>query len=295
LDSQVPTPAHWSKDFVEHLRTVHLALIATAAALVIVALTTKSCSTPVAKNEIHKIQELQTSWSVKLTYSMKQETFNREEPKEEKRLPISRGSSLEVLYGTNGSSNTPKSITTYLPSELSVASIFNDSGEVVSGSIEEVVPKIPNTLASFQKWWDSLDDHRLIVYFPTSVFAKAEVIENPHLPETKLLTNAQIYSRGERGNLLMSNLSKRSFRLPKNAGNVTMTLHGPREYDGKGPGDDLDFVYDGSNSVEFVVSGFSYVRLNREALCAYLRLPLGASDYTFYDLRQIADLNVLRT
>jgi hypothetical protein len=32
---QAITPAHWSKDFVEHLRTVHLALIATAAALVV--------------------------------------------------------------------------------------------------------------------------------------------------------------------------------------------------------------------------------------------------------------------
>src|SRR5215469_4918784 len=47
--AQQPTPAHWSKDFVEHLRTVHFALIATALALIVIALTTKPYSTDVAK------------------------------------------------------------------------------------------------------------------------------------------------------------------------------------------------------------------------------------------------------
>jgi hypothetical protein len=267
-------------------------LIATAAALVIVALTTKPYDTGVAKNEIHKIQELRTGWSVKLTYPMRHETFNREEQKEEKRLSITRGSSLVVLYATNEDSSSPRYITVNLPSELSSASILDDSGEVISGSFEEVVPTIPNSLVSFQKWWDSLDDRHFIVYFPTSVFEKAEVIENRHLPKQKLYANAQIYSGGEWGNLLLSNIGKRSFRFPKKAGNVTMTVQGAKD---ENPdthfADALDFVYDGSNSVDFVVSGFSYVRLNRKAFCAYLRLPEGLADYTFYDLRQIADLN----
>jgi hypothetical protein len=57
-------PAHWSKDFVEHLRTVHFALIATAVALVIVAVTTKPYSTAVAARELRQIQDLRSQWSL---------------------------------------------------------------------------------------------------------------------------------------------------------------------------------------------------------------------------------------
>jgi hypothetical protein len=56
-------PVHWSKDFVEHLRTVHFALIATAVALVIVALTTKPYSTAVAKNEFHRLRGFMRNWT----------------------------------------------------------------------------------------------------------------------------------------------------------------------------------------------------------------------------------------
>jgi hypothetical protein len=34
-------PAHWSKDFVEHLRTVHFALIAVAAGLILLVLSAR--------------------------------------------------------------------------------------------------------------------------------------------------------------------------------------------------------------------------------------------------------------
>jgi hypothetical protein len=71
---EITQAAHWSKDFVEHLRTVHLTLIATAAALVVVALTTKPYSTEVAKNELHKILELKANWSPGLFYSLLSDT-----------------------------------------------------------------------------------------------------------------------------------------------------------------------------------------------------------------------------
>jgi hypothetical protein len=64
LRPQIPaTPAHWSKDFVEHLRTVHLTIIVTAVALIIIALTTKPYNTAVASNELQKIYELKSAWS----------------------------------------------------------------------------------------------------------------------------------------------------------------------------------------------------------------------------------------
>jgi hypothetical protein len=74
LRKEITQAAHWSKDFVENLRTVHLTLIATAAALVVVALTTKPHSTEVAKNELHKILELKANWSPGLFYSLLSDT-----------------------------------------------------------------------------------------------------------------------------------------------------------------------------------------------------------------------------
>jgi hypothetical protein len=56
-------PAHWSKDFVEHLRTVHFALIAVSAGLILLVLSARKYDAIVALVQIEEIIDLQKQWS----------------------------------------------------------------------------------------------------------------------------------------------------------------------------------------------------------------------------------------
>src|SRR5580698_5760375 len=56
-------PAHWSKDFVEHPRTVHFTLIAISVALILLASSTNPYNSLIAIRELEAIIELQTLWS----------------------------------------------------------------------------------------------------------------------------------------------------------------------------------------------------------------------------------------
>jgi hypothetical protein len=56
-------PTHWSKDFVEHLRTVHFALIVVSTGLLLLAFSSKSYNARTAYREIDEILKLQHVWS----------------------------------------------------------------------------------------------------------------------------------------------------------------------------------------------------------------------------------------
>jgi hypothetical protein len=56
-------PAHWSKDFVEHLRTVHFALIAVSAGLILLVLLGKQYNPVAALVQIEEILDIQARWS----------------------------------------------------------------------------------------------------------------------------------------------------------------------------------------------------------------------------------------
>jgi hypothetical protein len=165
--SQPVTSAHWSKDFVEHLRTVHLALIATAAALIVVALTTKPYSTEVAKNELHKILELKKSWSPKSFLVMKKGNVDASPisvPPNPNQIGFDVAKQLMGRYQVDN--------TLYLfhldipenPSYVSVDEFF--------GPFDYQLPKIPDTLAAFKHWWDELDQHKIMIYFPKTIEAQ---------------------------------------------------------------------------------------------------------------------------
>jgi hypothetical protein len=59
------SPTHWSKDFVEHLRTVHFTLIGVATALILIVLSAKPYSPTVALRQVHQIIELKKLWSAR--------------------------------------------------------------------------------------------------------------------------------------------------------------------------------------------------------------------------------------
>ncbi len=60
---KAPIPAHWSKDFVEHLRTVHFALIAISAGLIVLVLGSHKYDAARALVQIEEIIDLKCQWS----------------------------------------------------------------------------------------------------------------------------------------------------------------------------------------------------------------------------------------
>jgi hypothetical protein len=63
LKSSPSRLSHWSKDFVEHLRTVHFALVLVAAVLIVTGTNTESSRLSVALTQIQQIAKLERQWS----------------------------------------------------------------------------------------------------------------------------------------------------------------------------------------------------------------------------------------
>jgi hypothetical protein len=57
-------PAHWSKDFVEHLRTVHFALIAISAGLILLVASSREYNPVTALVQVDEIIDLRHQWSL---------------------------------------------------------------------------------------------------------------------------------------------------------------------------------------------------------------------------------------
>jgi hypothetical protein len=61
--SSTPVPSHWSKDFVEHLRTVHFALIAVSVGLILLVLSSSQYNAVTALVQVQEILDLKRQWS----------------------------------------------------------------------------------------------------------------------------------------------------------------------------------------------------------------------------------------
>jgi hypothetical protein len=57
------SPYHWSKDFVEHLRTVHFTLIIVSTGLLLLLISSKPYNAVTALVQIEEILELKRAWS----------------------------------------------------------------------------------------------------------------------------------------------------------------------------------------------------------------------------------------
>jgi len=58
------SPAHWSKDFVEHLRSIHFTLIGISIGLIVIVLSAKPYNPAVALRQIHQIIQFKKTWSL---------------------------------------------------------------------------------------------------------------------------------------------------------------------------------------------------------------------------------------
>src|ERR1700683_4014015 len=89
-------PRHWSKDFVEHLRTVHFALMAISAGLLLLVLSAREYNAVAALVQIEEIISLKSQWSVRWILDHAQ----RNEPYVKANIPPS-----DNYYGVSGSDN----------------------------------------------------------------------------------------------------------------------------------------------------------------------------------------------
>jgi hypothetical protein len=72
FNARRPNPSHWTQDFVEHLRTVHLALATVSVSLLVVLVGAKDIDFSKALTQATEVSELSTKWGcVLLQKSMK--------------------------------------------------------------------------------------------------------------------------------------------------------------------------------------------------------------------------------
>jgi hypothetical protein len=161
--------SHWSKDYVEHLRTVHFSLIALSLAAIVLATAPGRDEITKARAQLSSIRELTRIWDVKwftstidgIVHEIKQKgQFSIERPSE----------SLFVL-------DTKFPEVDHFRSQLTVKWTADDW--IVDGpaatdkshagiddlcSQTEISPKAPTSLKQFQELWDRLSGKNQIVF-----------------------------------------------------------------------------------------------------------------------------------
>jgi hypothetical protein len=162
-------PAHWSRDFVEHLRTVHFALIAVSAGLILLVLSSKPYSPAIALRQIEEIIELQKEWSP----SWLIESLKVERPVEPARNLLWAGQgagqggypnltlgpdrrNLRFLgtYAKRHSNQKPQTYIFVFPEAMWRVDEPHDSEGLHPD--QWILDRFPKTLSSFKRWWDSL-------------------------------------------------------------------------------------------------------------------------------------------
>ena len=280
---QPVTPAHWSKDFVEHLRTIHLALIATAVALVVVALTTKPYSTAAAGNEIRQIQDLRNHWSPEFVRNLPDEThheikmFQRTadyaigRSKQGRVLQQFIKPSVKKLYVKVGLTDVskPEFYLVNLPDEYWTQDFRLDYAHPLSCSVKE----IPDTMSGFRQWWNQLRKATCNVYFPTSVmFGEIERMGSSS-------SAPYMMGHGPRETLEVFNSEPFLKRGLKPKGEATLELV-------PGPEDVLFYnanLLDGTN-LQVFPDTWSRTDVNTQLLASYLALNDGTFEQLFRDL-----------
>jgi hypothetical protein len=150
---------HWSKDFVEHLRTVHFALVLVASALIITGANTESARMSVALTQVQQIAKFERQWPAVPTKLYEQAMLDAgidTHWTEGLAVVLPRDIYREREIDTFMS--VPKNLIVAaepwkfggasLPAELSTLSEFRDFWNVLSNGITLVLPKAPDRSSS---------------------------------------------------------------------------------------------------------------------------------------------------
>jgi hypothetical protein len=150
-------PAHWSKDFVEHLRSVHFALMAVSAGLVLLVFSSKPFNSVTALRELEEIIELQTLWSADSFDPLTSGggfTFMGDEG-----VPLSPDLPNQQIIATVRSKLTSRRVLTRYVLVLPQNKWFSLDSR---GQVD--LTRSPTTVGEFEGWWNALQrPHTVIV------------------------------------------------------------------------------------------------------------------------------------
>lgn len=177
--------AHWSKDFVEHLRTVHFALAAVAIGLIVLVLSSKGYNAVSALVQIEQITKLEKEWSLAWfkehgrksgahvprnrkdrypavnIYNFFEDTASIDSPNQE-------GFVGQIFWGSPEPAK--------LPGTTLDCSFPENNWFRVSHTNPNWSPiKFPETVAGFTVWWNYLRDKSFSLYIPKSIYQSANV------------------------------------------------------------------------------------------------------------------------
>jgi hypothetical protein len=162
-------PVHWSKDFVEHLRTVHLSLVAVSVAIIIIVVSASPYKPAVAVRELHQILELKKLWSIQWARNHgSHEPLTLAEVITGEEIPLGPHVTLlhsnKVLLGTVNASDfkNPRSewVELLLPKDNYIEQNSEKPGMQTGG--------FPASPSEFEKWWDDLSQP-FEVDFPSGI------------------------------------------------------------------------------------------------------------------------------
>lgn len=181
-----PDPLHWSREFVEHLRAVHFALIAVSAGLILLGLSAKQYNALAALVQVEEVLQLKKDWSL----AWIQQYAETEPPRNPR----------------NGESTSPSDLDRWLySSDIEPIKETDVYGQVIwskpqRGYEDRVVlhclyPKenwhqlsntnpdwspstFPRTLNEFASWWEGLKNPYTI-YVPSEISDEGQVWGGP--------------------------------------------------------------------------------------------------------------------
>ncbi len=191
----ISKPVHWSKDFVEHLRLVHFALVAVSVGLILLVLSAKSYNPATALRQVQEIILLQKSWSpqwlleniipsrdnVAAFYSLneaKEARYPSVERSDNIRITYKPGQHvLGTVYWKRGSPQSTSSFVFVFPeSSLVMPRWLSAQDSILGNQPDPFLPGgVPQTLSGFHTWWDILQ-RPSTVDIPTEVCPTGGII-----------------------------------------------------------------------------------------------------------------------
>jgi hypothetical protein len=161
--------AHWSKDFVEHLRTIHFALLAISAGLIIIVFSSKQYNAAAALVQIDEVTDLKTQWSAEWMQTNGKCDDVGPNKDLEASLPAENPMRPLVRVAIHGGEHKPW---TFL--QLDCPTNYWYQAPVVG--VVWSPTSFPRTLREFKNWWGALDSG-FVVYLPKTEAMSGELID----------------------------------------------------------------------------------------------------------------------
>jgi hypothetical protein len=204
------SPTHWSKDFVEHLRTVHFALIVVSSGLILLVFSSKSYNARTAYRQIDEIIRLQHAWSPtwigqhcrgvsRENGSYADASIPRREFESQHRIS---GMVRRVMPWRNPFAISPQFVKVKKPPKSTLMFVISsgdwgcwekgwDPRELVSNpDFPPPFAEFPNTLSDVRIWWDNMAaTHTFVI--PESIAMEGSLFRAGSYEGPAHLTGAQ--------------------------------------------------------------------------------------------------------